>query len=558
MRVLVNLKYPTEGGINLAADVYLPDGPGPFPVILTRTPYDRVTHLGGWAKQFVERGYVYVATDCRGRFESEGVFTKPFEEEIDGQATINWIAEQRWCNGRIGMWGRSYGGLFQVPAAIGGNAALNCICPTIVCARFFQNWCRYDGSFALCNPLWWIITHGSGRTKPPTAHIDYEALHHMTSLDEVEAELGFAIPNLREMAEHDTDDEYWARLNQWPMHEKITVPGMHGAGWFDHVSSGQFEGYQRIRDLGATEAARTGQRLFVGPWGHISFLQTGDEHRRYGIWDFGEAAGIPTVSHELRFFDLHLKDIDDGIADEPPVRLFLMGENRWVDLPDWPPPERQIEKWRLDSSGNAHGQRGDGVLSRKTPTATAEDALVYDPKDPLPTWGGQIFWGMPDRGPQDQRRLLEREDVLFYQSAPLDQPLTVIGDVELELTIATDVEDTDIVAKLCVIEASGSVTCVVIGSFRCRYREGWDRRVPLEPNTPVPLRLQLAPLAHTFPVGSRLALMISSSDFPRIQPHSNTMAKPWQPATPVVAHTRVLHGPGIATSLNLPIVDVSD
>jgi len=556
MRMLVCQKYPSEGGIQLAADVYLPDGPGPFPVILVRTPYDRVGHLGKWSEPFVERGYAYVATDCRGRFESEGEFLRPFDEAVDGKATVEWVAEQKWCNGRIGMWGRSYGGLFQVPAAIWGHEAIRCICPTIVCARFFPNWARYNGCFALCNPLWWIISHGTGRTRPPMSHIDFQKLHEMKTLDEVEEAIGFGVPMLREVAEHDTDDEYWQHIDQWPMHPKIKVPGLHGAGWFDHVSNGQFEGYQRIRDLGATEAARTGQRLFVGPWGHISFLQTGDEHRRYGIWDFGEVANLPSVSHELRFFDLHLKDIDDGIADEPPVKLFLMGEDRWLTLPDWPPPGHVVQKWHLDSGGNAHGQRGDGVLTLEEPSASAEDTLIYDPENPIPTWGGQIFWGMPNRGPQDQRKLLERDDVLFYQSQLLNQPLTVIGEVELEVTIATDVDDTDIVAKLCVIEENGSVTCIILGSFRCRYREGWDMRVPLEHNTPTTLKFAMSELAYTFPQDSRIALMVTSSDYPRIQPHTNTMVKPWQRAEPLVARTRVLHGPGVSCSLNLPVVEL--
>jgi len=143
---------------------------------------------------------------------------------------------------------------------------------------------------------------------------------------------------LREIADHDTDDEYWEVINQWPMHEKIRVPAMHTAGWFDHVSMGQFEAYERIRDFGAAETARNGQRLFVGPWYHI-ITQTGDAHRRFGTWDFGEQADVSVRDYHRRFLDLHLKDIDDGISEEPPVRVFLMGENRWVDLapnPDSP------------------------------------------------------------------------------------------------------------------------------------------------------------------------------------------------------------------------------
>lgn len=553
MRALVCQTYPGEGGIKLAADVYFPDGPGPFPVILTRTPYDRVGHLGGHARQFVERGYAYVAADCRGRYESEGQFTRMFDEAVDGQATVDWIANQKWCNGRIGMWGLSYGGVFQVPAAVGGHEAIRCICPSVICARFFENWSRYDGCFALENPLWWVMGHGTGRTTPPTHHVNWHELRRMKTLDQVEQAIGFKLPILRDIVDHDTDDAYWEQINQWPMHEKIRVPAMHSAGWFDHVSSGQYEAYQRIRDLGATEEARSGQRLFVGPWGHL-ILSAEEQHHRYGIWNFGESADIPVVRHHLRFFDLHLKDIDDGISEEAPVRIFLMGENRWLDLPDWPPPEAEVQRWRLSSKGNAHGQRGDGILSREEPQTSASDLLVYNPDDPVPTCGGQIFWNMEPTGPRDQRRLLERDDVLFYKSEALAAPLTVIGDVDLDLTIATDVEDTDIVAKLCVVEENGSVTCIILGSFRCRYREGWDKRIPIERDEMIRLNIRLSQLAYTFPAGSSIGLMITSSDFPRIQPHTNTMAKPWTPASPVVAHTRVMHGGSLIASLNLPVV----
>ena len=553
MRVLVRQMYPSEDGVQLAADVYLPDGPGPFPVVLCRTPYDRVGHLSHRAAPFVSRGYAFVATDCRGRYESEGVYGQPFDEVVDGQATVEWIAGERWCNGRIGLWGRSYGGVFQVPAAVGGHEAIRCICPSIICARFFPEWARYDGSFALRNPLWWIMSNGSGRTRGPMAHIDIEQLQRMRTLDEVEAAIGWPLTALRDIAEHDRDDEYWAAVDQWPMHSKLRVPGLHSGGWFDHVSRGQFEGYQRIRDLGATEEVRTGQRLYIGPWGHISLFQTGDAHRTYGTWDFGPAADVPVIEHELRFLDLHMRDIDDGIGGEPPVRIFLMGPNRWIDLPDWPPPSAETQVWHLTSDGNAHGQRGDGVLDPAPPASTAADALVYDPDDPLPTWGGQIFWNMEPRGPQDQRQWLERDDVLFYQTAPLARPLTVIGDVWLDVTLATDVEDTDVVAKLCVVEDSRAVTCITVGSFRCRYRDGYDQRVPIPPDTPISVRLHLSQLAYVFPVGSRIALMITSSDFPRIQPHTNTMAKPWTAVDPVIAHTRILHGPGITCALNLPV-----
>ena len=305
----------------------------------------------------------------------------------------------------------------------------------------------------------------------------------------------------------------------------------------------------------AQEEARAGQRLFIGPWGHTSFQAVGEEHRKYGIWDFGEQADLSTTDYQLRFLDLHMMDIDDGIGSEPPVYVFLMGESRWLHLDDWPPPDSVMQQWHLDSKGNAHGQRGDGALSLEGTTSSSADTIVYDPSDPVPTCGGQIFWNMEPKGPHDQRHLLERDDVLFYQSELLDKDLPVIGDVGLDITIATDVDDTDIVAKLCVVEPNDSVTCIILGSFRCSYREGWDKRVSMVHGEPTPLSLRLSQLAYTFPAGSRIALLIASSDFPRIQPHTGTMAKPWTPVKSVIAHTQVLHGEGIISCLNLPVCD---
>ena len=213
-----------------------------------------------------------------------------------------------------------------------------------------------------------------------------------------------------------------------------------------------------------------------------------------------------------------------------------------------------MQEWHLNSEGNAHGLRGDGTLSRTLPTVTAHDRLVYDPENPVPTCGGQIFWNMEGGGPQDQRHLLERDDMLCYQSEPLSESLCVIGNVSVDLTIATDVDDTDIIARLCVVEENGAVTCILVGSFRCRYREGFNKRVPMVHGEPTHLHFRLSQLAYTFPAGSRIALTVTSSDFPRIQPHTNTMAKPWVPEPPTMAHTDILHGAGIHSCLNLPVV----
>jgi len=337
MQALIDRKVPAEDGVELATDVYLPDGPGPFPAVVVRTPYHRVGQQG-LAPLFTGRGYALVVQDCRGKYDSDGVFTPLMDEARDGQATIDWAANQKWCNGRIGLWGRSYLGIVQVPAASSGHEALQCIVPSVAPGSFFRDWLRYDGCFALGNAIRWGVTHASVRTQPPQGHFTWEELWRLPSPAAIAARVGIETPVLSVWAEHDRYDKYWETIDQCRMHERIRMPGYHVGGWFDHLSRGQFEAYQNIRDYGATELARAGQKLLIGPWGHRNTGNTGPDHCMYGDWDFGPEADLPVLTHELQFLDFYLKDEDNGYTSQPPVKVFLMGANRWIALDDWPPP----------------------------------------------------------------------------------------------------------------------------------------------------------------------------------------------------------------------------
>jgi len=554
MRPLLCQKVSAKDGVNLATDVYFPDGPGPFPVVLVRTPYHRVGQQGT-ARRFVGRGYAFVVQDCRGKYDSEGQFTPLVDEARDGQATLDWIANQRWCNGRIGMWGRSYLGIVQVPAACGGHDALKCIAPSVAPGSYFRDWIRYDGCFALGNAIRWSLTHASGRNQPPMEHFKWEELHGLSDPEAIAEYVGFQTPVLSTWAVHDAYDAYWEAIDQCRMHEQVRVPGLHAGGWFDHLTRSQFEAYQNIRDQGATEAARTGQRLLIGPWGHSTISGSGMEHRRYGDWDFGPDADFSVLAHELQFLDYYLQEKDNGFDAQPPVKVFLMGENRWVYASDWPPPEAQNRAFYLTSQGSANMRTGDGVLVGDVPDFEGEDGYVYDPGDPVPTLGGAVYWGLGNRGPVDQRSILERGDVLYYRSDVLDRPTVVMGEVGLDLWVSSDAADTDFVAKLCVEEETGVVTCLTLGSLRCRYRNGWGTPEAMPENEMTPIRLHMGNLAYTFPKGSRVGLIVTSSDFPRIQPHPNTLTSPWSETGLRVARNRIHHGRGTASCLHLSVVE---
>lgn len=555
MRALLCRKVPAEDGVNLATDVYLPDGPGSFPAIIVRTPYHRVGHLGN-ATTFTSRGYAYVVQDCRGKYDSEGMFTPLVDEARDGQATIDWVANQKWCNGRIGLWGRSYLGIVQVPAASRGHEALRCIAPSVAPGSYFRDWLRYDGCFSLGNAVRWSLTHATCRNKPTLDHFTWEELNHLPNPAAIAERVGFETPVLAEWARHDRYDDYWKQIDQCLMHDQIRVPGYHVGGWFDHLTRAQFEAYRNIRDRGATDLARGGQRLLIGPWGHTNTGNTGPEHCRYGDWDFGPEADLPVLTHELQFLDHYLKDEDNGYASQAPVKIFLIGENRWISLPDWPPPGAETQSWRLDSNGSANMRIGDGTLTRETPNADAADRYQYDPQNPVLTRGGPIYWGLEFVGPTDQRPILNRPDVLYYRSPKLGSALAVVGEITLDLFVTSDAADTDFIAKLCVEEPSGAVTCLAHGSVRCRYRKSWSDPQPFGSGEAEAIHVHMGQTAYVFPAGSRVCLTVTSSDFPRILPHPNTMAPPWTETAPVTARNSILHGPGAPSCLRLPVISL--
>ena len=267
MKAMLFRKVPMSDGVNLATDVWLPDGPGPFPVLLTRTPYHR-RGAASRAHVLTEWGYAYVVQDVRGKYDSEGTFRPLVDEAEDGAATLDWIADRKWCNGRIGMVGLSYLGIVQVPAASSGHEALRCIVPGVAPNSFFTDWIRYDGCFALANAVRWSMTAAVCPTQPALDHFTWEQLWRQPTLEDVFERAGYECPTLRKWVSHDRYDAYWERIDQHRMYPRVNVPGLHVGGWFDHLTRGQFQAYRGIRDRGKSELARNHQRLLIGPWGH--------------------------------------------------------------------------------------------------------------------------------------------------------------------------------------------------------------------------------------------------------------------------------------------------
>jgi putative CocE/NonD family hydrolase len=259
----------------------------------------------------------------------------------------------------------------------------------------------------------------------------------------------------------------------------------------------------------------------VGPWGHGAPTGAFPEHS-FGVFASQDAADLN--AEQIRFFDCHLRGNTAGLDDQTPVRIFVMGENRWRNEPEWPLARARATPWYLHSSGDA-GSAG-GSLSPEPPGDEPMDVYLYDPRDPNPTIGGPTF--LPglfigaNAGPRDQRPVEVRPDVLVYTSAPLERPVEVTGPLSVALYAATSAPDTDFVARLIDVLPDGAARLLAEGILRARFREGYARPIPIEPNRVYAYEINLVATSNLFQAGHRIRVDVTSSSFPRFDRNPNT------------------------------------
>jgi uncharacterized protein len=504
---------PMRDGTLLRADVYRPDGGEPVPAIVNRTPYDRSNRLIPPAAVDPERaaaaGFALVCQDVRGQYGSGGEFTTFLHEGDDSHDTVEWVAAQPWCTGAVGMSGRSYGGAVQWLGATRRPPHLRAIFPVVTGSDYYEGWIYQGGAFQLGFNLFWTRL----MTDPKSA----------TRLEELYRHLPLpTVPLPRETGparsyfgwlEHPTDDDFWRALSINRRYGLVEVPAFNVGGWFDIFLRGTLENFTRMRREGGSEAARAGQRLLVGPWAHGSTYGPYPDH---SFKIFGPDDAIDLDELQLRFFERHLRD-PAASEDDPAVRIFVMGENRWRDEDDWPPPGIRPTPWYL---------RAGGGLSPEGPGDEPPDSYVYDPADPSPTVGGPTslpaLFLRTNSGPLDQRKVEERPDVLVYTSPPLERPLEVTGPLTVVVHAATDAPDTDFVAKLCDVDPEGVSRILAEGIVRARFREGYDRERPVEPGREYAYAIDLVATSNVFRAGHRIRVAITGSSFPRFDRNANT------------------------------------
>jgi uncharacterized protein len=562
-RVLIEKDVPmqTRDGVTLRADVYRPDAPGRFPVLLSRLPYNKnLRPRPGDIDYFVERGYGVIMQDTRGRFGSDGdEYYALIWEMPDGYDAVEWAASLPWADGNVGTMGQSYLGATQYLLAPSRPPHLKAAFPVSAAADFHQCWVYHTGG---AFEFGWQIPYAILMARDSLERQDLTApLLATLERDLIPAPTPFAQPlsdqayrrlplmawgdllrpvarYLTDYLRHPEDGPYWWAINVERQHAHINTPMYHVTSWYDIFLRGGLAHFCGLRQHAMTVEARTQQKILIGPWAH-RFPYTSPTSQGTGDIDFGPNAGIALHETQLRWFDYYLKGINTGILEEAPVKIFVMGENVWRDEQEWPLARTHYTPYYLHSQGQANSLRGDGRLDPVVPDEEPADRFIYDPHDPVPTCGGNTL--IIPMGVQDQRQVETRQDVLVYTSAPLTTPLEVTGPLVVTLFAASSAPDTDFTAKLVDVRPDGYAQNLADGIVRARYRT--SRMIPtlLTPGQVHELTIDLWATSHVFLPGHSLRLEIASSNFPRFDRNLNTgedqaTGTRWQTAAQTIFH----------------------
>jgi len=529
-------------GVLLRANVFRPDGAGKFPGLLIRTPYGKAT--GGYDR-YVRAGYVVVAQDTRGRYASDGEYVIYTVEDTgdaeDGYDSVEWLAQQPYCNGVVGTMGASYNAWMQWQLAKLRPPSLKAMCAYSIPMELTEvDWC---GAFRPGRRVrWWLTSMAPDMRRRRGLSPPYTTGEANRIWEEIEHGrwLGFMpwleLPRYLPPGLAERVEDWLRHPNRRPWkfaeaHKDVEVPNLDFSGWYDHCNGtmGHLAGMQRNA---RTEVARTQTKLVIGPWNHGGIGQ-----RKIGEVDFGAQAQLDIHDLIIRWFDHWLKGTDNGINREPPLRYFVMRSAKWKSAETWPPEGKEEAVYYLSSTGDADRVEGSGSLTLEAPVAEGCDTYTYDPNDPCPTlWPRTMF-----THPSNRRQLEYRQDILYYQTAPLEKDVEVVGYPEVVLYASSSAPDTDFFARLVDAEPGGPALDVCYGAVRARYRNSLDTEDLLTPGDVTEFRIKLGATACRFLKGHRIRLEITSSDFPNHDRNHNTGRNDLEDVELVSAEQRVFH-----------------
>jgi uncharacterized protein len=536
-----NVAIAMRDGVHLSANIFRPAAPGRYPTILVRTPYDKGDALTPNYQSFVNRGYAVMVQDVRGRYKSGGTF-EPLNQEIaDGDDTLNWIAGRPWSDGAVGMYGGSYLGIAQWKAAMTQNPHLKAIFPYVsgdddYRDRFYST----GGAVKLGHRLLWLEENmrAPGYAAPDFRKYILALPVRAAGMEATGNHAGLWTT----VVDHPAYDAFWKRGSVREHLKDIHVPVYSVAGWYDNYVESDLDAFSQLSKRSHAD------RIMVGPWAHVF-------NTAFPGVNFGPQSQVSLRPVQLEWFDQWLKGKDAGAAAHP-VRLFVMGIDRWRDEDTWPLLRAREVKFYLGSGGHANTLNGDGVLAERMNRLSEADSFNYDPRNPVPTAGGavccdpEIFpWG-----PKDQRTVERRADVLVYSTPPLVSDTEVTGPIKLVLYASSSAPDTDFTAKLVDVYPNGMARNLTDGILRARYRQSLEAADLLTPGSVYRLTIDVGVTSNVFRAGHRIRLEVSSSNFPRFDRNGNTGGPVGSEKELRRAAQRVFHDRERHSYLLLPVV----
>ena len=557
---LYDVQIPMRDGIRLAANIYFPhEKEGPFPAILNVTPYgkdsSRRTEVRSIFRNFAKAGYAVVHVDVRGRGNSEGKFTAFIQEIDDGHDCVEWVGKQKWCTGRVGTIGRSYGGCAQLYPMRNGSkyhrAAFVMCSPSI---HPFHDCTAYtSGTFMPIMITWaMLLSERTLKHEIYDKETDWDPILSIRPLKDIAKRLGLPSDPYLQFYSHETYDDFFKNVWTDNMIASMRVPCYFVSGWYDDSLKGALDHFPALTKEHPDKKTRKNHKLLIGPWPHAlsaPFNSSG----KLGDFDYGPQSVVPLDMEAIRWFDYWLKGIDNGVMKEPSVRLFLMGKNRWMYSNEFPLSSTRKNTMFLAADGPSNSLLGHGKLVAKESIAgfkNSQSTFTYDPTNPAPSPFSKEWFqnGMNE----DLRPIQRRDDILVFTSAPMKVPLNIIGTIEAELFVSTSAVDTDFIARLSDVHPDGYAQRICQGISRLRYREGYERIEHVEPGEIVRVRVDMWGTGQQFQVEHCIRLEVTSSAFPAVAPNYNTGGNLWEEKDPIVAKQTVYHSKKFPSHLILP------
>jgi len=584
----------------MAADVYRPkNAAGKVPIIFVRTPYNfnywdvKLGAPRDMSRELeaVKRGYAYVEINERGHFFSQGEYDILGPPLSDGSDEIQWMSSQPWSNGKVGTTGCSSTAEWQLAVVAqddpglatfnvqGFGAGVGKVGP------YWEqgNWYR-GGAVQMLFIDWLYGQQNQVRPMFPASAsqadlirvskafdlaphmppVDWDkAFWHLPENDIIRAvggppgifDTAMPVATGGNMIARTPSSPAWTKGGLWNESMRVSKPGLWFVSWFDVSVSPNLAAYNEVRRT-APKPVADQQYLVISPVLHCAYTRA-TEHTMIGDLDMGDAR-MDYDALMYGWFDHFLKGEDNGLLQkQPKVLYYVMGENKWKRSSTWPPAGAKTESFYFTSKGHANTLYGDGALVSAPTGSDQPDAFIYDPGNPVRTFGGGgcCQGNAVKFGSYDQSEHETRNDILVYDSEPFKQGIEVSGPITVTLYVSSSAKDTDFTFKVIDVYPDGKAYNITENIQRMRYRDGYDKPLAwMSPGKVYKVTFQPIDTSNYFAAGHKLRVAISSSNFPRFDRNLNTGGNNYDETRWVLAHNVVHHGSQYPSSIAITVV----